>query len=156
VEQKKKLINMAFMKSMTLGPRLSLSRFLPNIDYSYSLVCSVIAIHGLNGHWKDTWTDVSTSTFWLKDLLPSAIPDTRIISYGYDADTHGDHPVSKETIDGHARTFISQLVAQRKFTGVSPFDSWRLLTIGVTNWILLCRRQNAPSSSLPIAWEALF
>jgi hypothetical protein len=114
---------MAFMTSTTLDPRLLLSKFLTDFDESYLLVCSIIAIHGLNGHWKDSWTNASTRTFWLEDLLPFQAADTRIFSYGYAADTHGGSPVSKHTISQIAETFVSQLVKRRKFDGVSLLDA---------------------------------
>ncbi|MCJ1471434.1 hypothetical protein MMC13_000073 [Lambiella insularis] len=46
---------------------------------------SIVAIHGLGGGWKTSWTDPATGTFWLRDLLPKDIPETRIISCGYEA-----------------------------------------------------------------------
>ncbi|PVH83178.1 hypothetical protein DL98DRAFT_585890 [Cadophora sp. DSE1049] len=51
-------------------------------------VVDVIAIHGLNGHYRKTWTAVSdskTECNWLADLLPQKIPNARIMSYGYNS-----------------------------------------------------------------------
>jgi hypothetical protein len=48
----------------------------------------VVAIHGLNGHFLDTWTTTNAAgqkVVWLKDLLPKQLPDARIISYGYNS-----------------------------------------------------------------------
>jgi hypothetical protein len=48
----------------------------------------IIAIHGLNGHYRKTWTAVSesgTECNWLQDLLPKQIPNARIMSYGYNS-----------------------------------------------------------------------
>ena len=45
----------------------------------------IVAIHGLNGHREKTWTHAESGTFWLRDLLPTALPGARIYSYGYDA-----------------------------------------------------------------------
>lgn len=44
----------------------------------------VIAIHGLNGHPRETWTHADR-VFWLEDLLPKALPGARIFTYGYDS-----------------------------------------------------------------------
>ncbi|KAJ5950462.1 uncharacterized protein N7479_008875 [Penicillium vulpinum] len=46
---------------------------------------SLVAIHGLNGDAIDTWTHKKTRIMWLKDLLPEALPNIRIMTYGYDA-----------------------------------------------------------------------
>lgn len=51
-------------------------------------VVDIIAIHGLNGHYKKTWTAVSSSgkeCNWLQDLLPTQLPNARIMSYGYNS-----------------------------------------------------------------------
>ncbi|KAI1322830.1 hypothetical protein F5Y16DRAFT_25329 [Xylariaceae sp. FL0255] len=56
----------------------------------------VIAIHGLNGNAHRTWTHetpqqrgqnprAASSTMWLRDLLPSRLPNARIMTYGYNA-----------------------------------------------------------------------
>jgi hypothetical protein len=42
----------------------------------------IVAIHGLNGDAERTWTH-ENGTFWLRDLLPMALPGARIFSYGY-------------------------------------------------------------------------
>jgi hypothetical protein len=55
----------------------------PNIrlgEESYNV--DIIAIHGLDGDAKKTWTH-DNGTFWLRDLLPEAMPGARIFSYGY-------------------------------------------------------------------------
>lgn len=50
----------------------------------------IIAVHGLQGHYKETWaSDLVRSSgkpcIWLKDLLPSDIPNARILSFGYNS-----------------------------------------------------------------------
>lgn len=49
----------------------------------------IIAVHGLNGHRKRTWTHVDKATksivLWLRDLLPKEVPGARIYTYGYNA-----------------------------------------------------------------------
>lgn len=42
----------------------------------------IVFVHGLNGHWKRTWTH-KNGTFWPRDLLPYALPGARVFSYGY-------------------------------------------------------------------------
>ncbi|OJJ98455.1 hypothetical protein ASPACDRAFT_61967 [Aspergillus aculeatus ATCC 16872] len=51
----------------------------------------IIAVHGLDGHYKDSWTwtpskpNSGTPCNWLKDLLPADIPKARILSFGYNS-----------------------------------------------------------------------
>lgn len=42
----------------------------------------IVAIHGLNGDAFSTW-EHENGTLWLRDLLPSALPGSRIFTYGY-------------------------------------------------------------------------
>src|SRR5450432_1070465 len=42
----------------------------------------IVAIHGLNGDVRRTWTH-KNGTFWLQDLLPHAMPGARIFTYSY-------------------------------------------------------------------------
>ena len=46
---------------------------------------SIVAVHGLGGHPYDTWTEEKSGKMWLRDFLPSQVPHTRIMSYGYDS-----------------------------------------------------------------------
>jgi len=55
---------------------------------------------------------------WLRDLLPKKIPEARILSYGYDANTRGHEQLSAETLDGHAIALVSKLALTREETSV--------------------------------------
>ncbi|CCA76739.1 related to LipA and NB-ARC domain protein-Aspergillus clavatus [Serendipita indica DSM 11827] len=46
----------------------------------------IVAVHGLDGHREETWT-TEDGILWLCDLLPSDLPNARILMYEYDADT---------------------------------------------------------------------
>ncbi|KAF8526196.1 hypothetical protein BU17DRAFT_40873, partial [Hysterangium stoloniferum] len=48
----------------------------------------IVAIHGLDGHREASFT-ADNGILWLRDLLPEALPSARILTYGYDACTHG-------------------------------------------------------------------
>ncbi|KAK3365350.1 Alpha/Beta hydrolase protein [Lasiosphaeria ovina] len=68
----------------------------------------IIAVHGLNGHYLNTWTATetaakrrfslwrggaeveSTSTLWLRDLLPQKLPNAHVLSFEYDATAFGN------------------------------------------------------------------
>ncbi|EAW20720.1 LipA and NB-ARC domain protein [Aspergillus fischeri NRRL 181] len=51
----------------------------------HKTVFDLVAIHGLNGDPINTWTHTETGVMWLRDLLPAAIPDIRIMTFGYNA-----------------------------------------------------------------------
>lgn len=74
-------------------------------------------VHGLNGHWHDTWTS-GNNVFWIKDLLPEFLPNARILSFGYDSRTHASTPVSEDFIWAHGKTLITDLTLEREATEV--------------------------------------
>lgn len=41
----------------------------------------------MNGDRLKSWTAKESHTMWLQDLLPADIPNIRIMTYGYHADT---------------------------------------------------------------------
>lgn len=55
---------------------------------------------------------------WLRDLLPQDLPHARILSWGYDANTHSGSQVSCEYLFDHARTLVSDLCLERQITEV--------------------------------------
>lgn len=63
---------------------------LPELRVGQSYPVDIIALHGVNGHHKKTWTHFDTTgaeqdVFWLRDFLPRVFPGARIYTYGYDA-----------------------------------------------------------------------
>ncbi|PWI64506.1 hypothetical protein PCL_09587 [Purpureocillium lilacinum] len=50
----------------------------------------VVAVHGLGGNWKSTWT-AEDGAMWLRDRLPSILAEVnvvaRVLSFGYDSGT---------------------------------------------------------------------
>lgn len=69
---------------------------------------SIVAIHGLDGHRENSWTS-DTGTMWLRDLLPLDLPNARILTYGYNADTRGFTQTSTHNIFRHAEAFVGEL-----------------------------------------------
>jgi len=84
-------------------------------------VIDIVAVHGLNGHCEKTWTAGSgaDSVNWLRDLLPHDLPNARILSWGYDANTHSRSQVSCQYLYDHARTLVSDLCLERQITETS-------------------------------------
>jgi hypothetical protein len=68
---------------------------------------SIVAIHGLNGDMTRTWTDPESKTVWLRDLLPAAVPRSRIYSFGYDSAYLFSSSVA--TIEDFANDLLSRL-----------------------------------------------
>ncbi|KAK3291348.1 Alpha/Beta hydrolase protein [Chaetomium fimeti] len=74
---------------------------------------SIVAIHGLNGHWQKSWTNPREKDFlWLRDLLPTKFPGARIMSFEYDARAIGD--ISPAGVRDHAANLFKLLCNERE------------------------------------------
>ncbi|SPJ79156.1 uncharacterized protein FTOL_07547 [Fusarium torulosum] len=51
------------------------------------LVLDVVLVHGLNGHAQRSFTDSKTQIYWPRDLLPSQVPNARVLTFGYNANS---------------------------------------------------------------------
>lgn len=73
----------------------------------------IVAIHGLNGHREETWTDPETGLQWLSDssCLPRDIPTARVLTFGYNSKTYFSR--SESDIPDFASEFLWALKAQR-------------------------------------------
>ncbi|GAW21409.1 hypothetical protein ANO14919_109280 [Xylariales sp. No.14919] len=79
---------------------------------------SIVAVHGLNGHYMDTFTDKSwfaPATMWLKDLLPEKIPGCRVMSFEYDASVNS---MSVANVRDSARSLLEHLRDKREDTAL--------------------------------------
>ncbi|KAF4966735.1 hypothetical protein FSARC_5600 [Fusarium sarcochroum] len=81
-------------------------------------IVDIVAVHGLNGHREKAWT-AENGVHWLRDLLPDDVPRARILSWGYDANTHAASGTSSLYLYDHARTLVSDLSRRRKLTDSS-------------------------------------
>jgi hypothetical protein len=61
------------------------------------------------------------NTNWLRDFLPTDIPHARIMSWGYDARTHGLSNIGGKYIHDHGRTLVSDLCLTRAMTKVFDY-----------------------------------
>lgn len=78
-------------------------------------------MHGLGGGPLKTWTAEGKNDPWLKDpaMLPRALPQARILAWGYDADVVDVMGgTSSDRILQHAHTLISQLHADRSVSAI--------------------------------------
>jgi hypothetical protein len=78
---------------------------------------SIVAVHGLNRHYEKTWM-ASNGVNWLCDLLLHDLPNARILSWGYDANTHSSSRVSTQYLYDHGRELVSDLCLEREVTKV--------------------------------------
>lgn len=83
-------------------------------------VVDVVAVHGLNGHYENTWTTVlhdRTQVNWLRDMLPKAkdIRPIRVMSFSYNSSVQ----FSKSTSDVFvfADQLLEHLLAKRAHSG---------------------------------------
>ncbi|EXF85060.1 ankyrin repeat protein [Colletotrichum fioriniae PJ7] len=73
----------------------------------------IVAIHGLNGHREETWTDPETGLQWLSDpsCLPKDMPMARVLTFGYNSKTYFSR--SESDIPDFASDLLWALKTQR-------------------------------------------
>ncbi|PVF91851.1 hypothetical protein CPB86DRAFT_802509 [Serendipita vermifera] len=76
-------------------------------------VVDIVAIHGLDGHRERSWT-AANGNMWLQDWLPDDIPNARILTYGYDADTNSVTYMPAQNIFCLAENFVHDLILERR------------------------------------------
>lgn len=71
---------------------------------------SIVAVHGLGGNYKRTWTGANSS-LWLRDFLPKQLKDgglaARVMSFGYDSNAALSRAVTD--IDDTAADLLTRL-----------------------------------------------
>lgn len=87
---------------------------MPEPEYNINPLNSIIFIHGLTGDREKTWGANNGDASWPQALLPSELPDARILTFGYDAyvaDWRG--MVSKNRIGNHAMNLLTAIATYR-------------------------------------------
>ena len=72
-------------------------------------------VHGLTGDREKTWTAKNAAAPWPQSLLPSKIPNARVLTFGYDAyvaDWKG--VVSNSRIGNHAMNLLTSVATYRE------------------------------------------
>jgi len=78
-------------------------------------IVDLIFVHGLTGDRDKTWTAKDATEPWPRTLLPSKVPNARILTFGYDAyvsDWRG--MVSKNRIGNHAMNLLAGVASYRE------------------------------------------
>lgn len=86
----------------------------------------IVFVHGLTGNAYNTWLHKETGILWPhketeihwpSGLLGQDLPDTRIMSFGYDADVVNFwNPASNSRLSSHAENLVGDLVRERERT----------------------------------------
>ncbi|KAH0536187.1 hypothetical protein FGG08_006926 [Glutinoglossum americanum] len=94
-------------------------------------VVDIIFVHGLTGDREKTWTAKNVLSPWPQSLLPSKIPNARVLTFGYDANV-GDWQglVSKNRIGNHAMNLLVAVATYRENDE----------TVGMSNFGRTCMR----------------
>ncbi|KAJ9605559.1 hypothetical protein H2200_010216 [Cladophialophora chaetospira] len=80
-----------------------------------SRLVDVVFVHGLTGDRERTWTSPATGTCWPRDLLPTFLPDARIVTFDYDAYVVRRHgQVAQIDISHHANDLLNHLANERR------------------------------------------
>jgi triacylglycerol esterase/lipase EstA (alpha/beta hydrolase family) len=77
---------------------------------------SIVAVHGLGGHWKTTWMGEKEKKIWLRDFLPDQLAHagikSRVMSFGYNSDTAFSKAITD--IDDEAEMLLDRLNGYRQ------------------------------------------
>ncbi|KAH6681005.1 Alpha/Beta hydrolase protein, partial [Plectosphaerella plurivora] len=73
----------------------------------------VCFVHGLTGNRDGTWTAHGQSKPWPETLLPAALSDVRILTYGYDAYILQKSVASTNRLIDHATNLVNDLTTDR-------------------------------------------
>ena len=81
----------------------------------------MVAVHGLGAIPEITWKEKTSGVNWLRDkaMLPSAIPNARIMRFGYDSMWLGRNPV-RTNIRAIANLLQEAVVWERKVDIYEP------------------------------------
>ena len=84
-----------------------------------SAIADVVFVHGLTGGAHTTWLHRrgAQQVYWPSDLLPKDCPNTRILTFGYDANvTQFWGPASSSRVNNHAESLLGSLSRLRART----------------------------------------
>ncbi|KAA6412660.1 MAG: hypothetical protein FRX48_03652 [Lasallia pustulata] len=78
-------------------------------------VVDIVFVHGLTGEPAKTWLHTAPEMYWPATLLSRDVPNSRILSFGYDADVVNFwSPTSQNRIGNHALNMLGGLTRLRE------------------------------------------
>ncbi|SLM34065.1 P-loop containing nucleoside triphosphate hydrolase, partial [Lasallia pustulata] len=78
-------------------------------------VVDIVFVHGLTGEPANTWLHTASRMYWPATLLSRDVPNSRILSFGYDADVINFWtPTSQNRIGNHALNLLGGLTHLRE------------------------------------------
>lgn len=97
------------------------------------MTSSIIFVHGITGDREGTWTAPGAVAPRPGQFLPKALPNARILLFGYDARVFSvSEMVSQGTISSHAKSLLNALANRRNET----HEGHRAPTFGSTRILL--------------------
>ena len=86
-------------------------------DHGKEACVDIVFVHGLNGNAYNTWLDKETEVHWPSKLLGTDIPESRMLSFGYDGklvNILACGPASSNRLSNHAESLVGKLVRERE------------------------------------------
>ncbi|KAG8358018.1 hypothetical protein FVEN_g3950 [Fusarium venenatum] len=78
-------------------------------------IVDIIFVHGLTGHREKTWRAKTADKPWHETLLPTKVPNARILTFGYDAYvTNWKSVMSQSTIGNHSMNLLTAVATFRE------------------------------------------
>jgi hypothetical protein len=115
---------------------------------------SVVAVHDIDEDSIEAWTDPTSRTLWLRDLLPENLRNYRALIWSYKADHFTAPGVrSTQSILNHANNLVADLYADRQLE--SAFDRPIIFVCHGFGGLLVKRALAFSSSRESIALEHL-
>ena len=75
---------------------------------------SIVFVHGLTGNRETTWTHKEAKVFWPQAFLARDLPNTRILTFGYDADiVHSLRMAGSNTLRDNGKSLAHDLALRR-------------------------------------------
>lgn len=82
-------------------------------------VLDICFVHGLSGDREGTWTAKGQDRSWPQSFLPEALPDARILAFGYDSNFIHRGVASKNRLLDHGNNLLTNLVTERELSKTS-------------------------------------
>ncbi|KIL89240.1 hypothetical protein FAVG1_07634 [Fusarium avenaceum] len=103
-------------------------------------------VHGLSGDRDKTWTGGTSSEPWPAVILPSLLPNARLMTFGYDAYAVGKPVASTNRLEDHANSLLKDLSDVRNSTSST---TRRLIFVAHSFGGIVCKAAMIKSQNSP-------